>query len=95
VTRLRSAICSHPSRMWITVARGESCIKVKKSLAPVTGRPCSQVTSCMLSRRPSPRIASVSAARSPSSVVVSGIFGGRGALSAFGRVHSGVSRLLA
>jgi len=73
VTKLRSAICSHPSRMWSTVARGESCIKVKNSFAPVMGRPCSQMTSCILSRKASPRIASVFAARSPIPVVVPGI----------------------
>ena len=63
MTKLRSAICLHPSRMWSTVARGESCIKVKNSFAPVIGRSCSQVTSCMLSRKASPRIASDFAAR--------------------------------
>ena len=73
MARMRSAICSHPSRMWITVARGESLIRAKKSFALVVGKPWSQVTSCMLSRRPSPRIASVFAARSPISVVVSSI----------------------
>ena len=57
----------------MTVARGESLIRAKKSFAPVVGKPWSQVTSCMLSRRPSPRIANVFAARSPISVVVSGI----------------------
>jgi len=73
VAKVRSAICSHPSRMWITVARGESCNRAKKSLALVMGRPCSQVISCMLSRRLSPRIASVFAAHSPVPVVVFGI----------------------
>ena len=72
VAKVRSAICSHPSRMWITVARGESCNRAKKSLALVMGRPCSQVISCMLPRRPSPRIASVFDARSPIPVVVHG-----------------------
>jgi len=72
VAKMRSAICSHPSRMWITVARGESCIKVRNSFAPVMGRPCSQVISFILSRRLSPRIASVFAARSPIPLVVPG-----------------------
>ena len=48
-------------------------MRAKKSFAPVVGRPCSQVTNCMLSRRPKPLIASVFAARSPISVVVFGI----------------------
>jgi len=61
------------SRMWITVARGESLIKVRNPFAPVMGRPCNHVTSCMLSLKASPRIASDFAARSPISVVVSGI----------------------
>ena len=73
VARLKSAICSHPSKIWITVALGESLIRARKSLAPVVGRPWSQVTSCKLSRRPSPRIANVFAACSPISVVVLGI----------------------
>jgi len=72
VTKLRSAICLHPSKMWSTVARGESRIKVKNSFAPVIGRPCSQVTSCMLSRKASPRIASDFAVRSPISFMVPG-----------------------
>jgi len=48
-------------------------IRAKKSFAPVVGSPWSQVTSCILSRKPSPRIASVFAVRSPTSVDVSGI----------------------
>jgi len=73
VAKLRSAICSHPSMIWITVARGESYIKARKSFALVVSKPCSQVTNCMLSRRPSARIANVFAAGNPISVVVSGI----------------------
>ena len=73
MARMRSAICSHPSRMWITVARGESMIRAKKSFAPVVGSPWSQVTSCILSHRLSPRIAKVFVVRSPISVVVSGV----------------------
>ena len=73
MTKLRSAICSPPSKIWSTVARGESRIKVKNSFAPVMGRPCSQATSCMLSRKASPRIASDFAVRSAISVVVPGM----------------------
>jgi len=56
----------------MTVARGESRIKDRKSLAPVVGKPCNQVTSWILSRSPNPRIANVFAARSPISAVAFG-----------------------